>query len=191
MLLAGLAVLVANGLSMVFGPDARAVGVSHGSGSYLVGPLVLDKVRVFAASAAIAFVCGLFAFLRYTRIGIAIRACADNGLGATVAGLNVERLYAVTFGIGLACVGAAGALLATTADAAPGLASTYTLLAFAVVLIGGLGSMAGALLGGLLIGISEALAGLFVAPSMNGMVWVGLLIVVLVVRPQGLFGRRA
>src|SRR5437762_2675020 len=81
----------------------------------------------FAASAALAFACGLFAFLRYTRTGIAIRACADNGLGAAVAGLNVERLYAVTFGVGLACVGAAGALLATTADAAPDLASTYTL----------------------------------------------------------------
>ncbi len=106
-------------------------------------------------------------------------------------GLNVKRLYALTFGIGLACVGAAGALMATIADAAPGLASAYTLLAFTIVIIGGLGSMAGALLGGVLIGVSEALAGFFAAPSMKSMFSFGLLIAVLVLRPQGLLGRRA
>ena len=189
-LLVGLAIIV-NGLLMIFGPDARPAGVSYGFGSYLVGPLILDKVRVFAALAALAFACGLFAFFRYTRIGTAIRACADNLLGAAVVGLHVKRLYALTFGIGLACVGAAGALMVTIADAAPGLAPAYTLLAFTIVIIGGLGSMAGALLGGVLIGVSEALAEFLAAPSMKSMFWFGLLIAVLVLRPQGLLGRRA
>jgi len=190
-LLVGLAILIVNGLLMIFGPDARPVSLAYGFDSYLVGPLILDKVRVFAAVAALAFACGLFAFFRYTRTGTAIRACADNLTGAAVVGLNVKRLYALTFGIGLACVGAAGALMATIADAAPGLASAYTLLAFTIVIIGGLGSMAGALLGGVLIGVSEALAGFFAAPSMKSMFSFGLLIAVLVLRPQGLLGRRA
>src|SRR5207247_8469475 len=129
-----------------------------------VGAPILDKVRVFAAVAALTFACGLFAFFRYTRTGTAIRACADNLLGAAVVGLNVKRLYALTFGIGLACVGAAGALMVTIADAAPGLASAYTLLAFTIVIIGGLGSMAGALAGGVLIGGPEALAGFLRGP---------------------------
>src|SRR6266566_3325444 len=178
-LLVGLAILIVNGLLMIFGPDARPVSLAYGFDSYLVGPLILDKVRVFAAVAALAFACGLFAFFRYTRTGTAIRACADNLTGAAVVGLNVKRLYALTFGIGLACVGAAGALMATIADAAPGLASAYTLLAFTIVIIGGLGSMAGALLGGVLIGVSEALAGFFAAPSMKSMFSFGLLILVL------------
>jgi branched-chain amino acid transport system permease protein len=190
-LLVGLAIIVVNAVLMIFGPDARPVSLAYGFDSYLVGPLILDKVRVFAAVAALAFACGLFAFFRFTRTGTAIRACADNLVGAAVVGLNVKRLYALTFGIGLACVGAAGALMVTIADAAPSLASAYTLLAFTIVIIGGLGSMAGALLGGVLIGVSEALAGFYAEPSMKSMFSFALLIAVLVLRPQGLVGRRA
>jgi branched-chain amino acid transport system permease protein len=190
-LLVGLAIIVVNGTLMVFGPDARPVSLPYGFDSYLIGSLILDKVRVFAAGAALAFACGLFAFFRFSRTGKAIRACADNLHGAAVVGLNVKRLYALTFGIGLACVGAAGALMVTIADAAPALASAYTLLAFTIVIIGGLGSMAGALAGGILIGVSEALAGFYVEPSMKTMFSFGLLIAVLVVRPQGLLGRAA
>jgi branched-chain amino acid transport system permease protein len=189
-LLVGLAIIIVNALLMIFGPDARPANLSYAFDSYLVGPLIVDKVRLYAAVAALAVASVLFAFFRYTRTGTAIRACADNLTGAAVVGLNVKRLYALTFGLGLACVGAAGALMVTIADAAPGLASAYTLLAFTIVIIGGLGSMAGALVGGLLIGVSEALAGFLVAPAMKSMFSFALLIVVLVVRPQGLMGRR-
>jgi len=190
-LLVGLAIIVVNALLMIFGPDARPVNLPYGFDSYLVGPLIVDKVRLYAAVAAVAVASLLFAFFRYTRTGTAIRACADNLVGAAVVGLNVKRLYALTFGLGLACVGAAGALMVTIADAAPGLASAYTLLAFTIVIVGGLGSMAGALIGGVLIGVSEALAGFLVSPSTKSMFSFALLILVLVVRPQGLMGRRA
>jgi branched-chain amino acid transport system permease protein len=189
-LLVGLAIIIVNALLMIFGPDARPANLSYAFDSYLVGPLIVDKVRLYAAVAALAVASVLFAFFRYTSTGTAIRACADNLTGAAVVGLDVKRLYALTFGLGLACVGAAGALMVTIADAAPGLASAYTLLAFTIVIIGGLGSMAGALVGGLLIGVSEALAGFLVAPAMKSMFSFALLIVVLVVRPQGLMGRR-
>jgi branched-chain amino acid transport system permease protein len=190
-LLVGLAIFIVNGLLMVFGPDARPTNLSYAFDSYLIGPLIVDKVRILAAVAALAVAIALFVFFRFTPTGTAIRACADNLVGAAVVGLNVKRLYALTFGLGLACVGAAGALMVTIADAAPSLAGAYTLLAFTIVIIGGLGSMTGALVGGLLIGISEALAGFLIEPSMKSMFSFALLIAVLVLRPQGLMGQRA
>jgi branched-chain amino acid transport system permease protein len=189
-LLVGVGIIIVNVLLIGFGPDARPVNLSYGFDSYEIGPLIVDKPRVFAATAAIAVAAALFWFFRRTRTGAAIRACADNLVGAGVVGLNVKRLYALTFGLGLACVGAAGALLVTIADPTPSLGPSYTLIAFIIVIIGGLGSMAGALVGGVLIGVSEALAGFLFAPSMKSMFSFALLVAVLVLRPQGLMGRR-
>jgi len=189
-LLVGLAIIIVNGLLMIFGPDARPTNLPYSFDSYLLGPLFIDKARVYAAIGALVVSAALFAFFRYTTIGTAIRACADNLTGAAVVGLNVKRLYALTFGLGLACVGAAGALMVTIADASPLLAQAFTLLAFTIVIIGGLGSMTGALVAGILIGVSEALASFFLAPSMKSMFSFALLVAVLVLRPQGLMGRR-
>jgi len=189
-LLVGLAIVIVNGLLMIFGPDARPTNLPYSFDSYLVGPLFVDKARVYAAVGALVVAAALFAFFRYTTTGTAIRACADNRTGAAVVGLNIKRLYALTFGLGLACVGAAGALLVPIADASPLLSQQFTLLAFIIVIVGGLGSMAGALIGGVVIGISEALASLFMAPSIKSMFSFALLVAVLVLRPQGLMGRR-
>jgi branched-chain amino acid transport system permease protein len=132
----------------------------------------------------------LFAFFRFTLIGTAIRACADNYTGALVVGLDVKRLYALTFGLGAACVGAAGTMLTLLIDTTPLLGPSYTLLAFVIVITGGLGSMTGALIGGVLIGVTEALAGLLFTPSTKSMFAFGILVLVLLLRPQGLLGRR-
>jgi branched-chain amino acid transport system permease protein len=190
-LLVGVGLIIVNGLLMAFGPDAHAVNLPYGFDSFEIGPLLIDEARAYAAVAAIAVASALFLFFRRTRTGAAIRACADNLTGAAVVGLDIRRLYALTFGLGLACVGAAGALLVTIADPAPSLGPAYTLLAFVIVIIGGLGSMAGALVGGVLIGVSEALAGFLFEPSMKSMFSFALLMLVLVVRPQGLMGQRA
>jgi len=190
-LLVGLAIVIVNGLLMIFGPNARPTDLSYSFDSYAIGPIFIDKARVYAASGAIIVSAALFVFFRYTPIGVAIRACADNLLGAAVVGLNINRLYALTFGLGLACVGAAGALMVPIADASPQLSQSFTLLAFTIVIIGGLGSMTGALLGGIAIGVSEAIAGFLFAPSMKSMFSFALLVAVLVLRPQGLMGRRA
>jgi len=189
-LLVGIAIIVLNGVLMIFGPDAQPANLPYAFDSYAIGPIFIDKVRIYSAVAAFAIATALFAFFRYTATGTAIRACADNLTGAAVVGLDVKRLYAITFGIGLACVGAAGALMVTIADASPSLGPAYTLLAFIIVIVGGLGSMAGALVGGLLIGVSEALSGFLIEPSMKSMFSFALLIAVLVLRPHGLMGRR-
>ncbi|HEY3643177.1 MAG TPA: branched-chain amino acid ABC transporter permease [Xanthobacteraceae bacterium] len=190
-LLVALGMVIVNGLLIIFGPDARPANLSYALDSYEIGPLLIDKARLLAAAAAVAVAAALFAFFRLTALGTAIRACADNLLGAAVVGLNVKRLYALSFGIGLACVGAAGALMVTIADARPALAQAFTLQAFIIVIVGGLGSMSGALVGGVLIGVSEALAGFFFEPSMKSMFSFALLVLVLVLRPQGLMGSRA
>jgi branched-chain amino acid transport system permease protein len=191
LLLLAISILLTSGTLMIFGPDARNVQLPYAFDSYEIGGLIIDKVRLFAAAGALALVLALTAFFRFSRTGKAIRACADNQLGAQVVGLDVKRLYAVTFGIGAACVGAAGCLLLLLVDVQPYLATDYTLLGFVIVILGGLGSMPGALLGGLLVGLSEALAGFFIDPSLKSMFSFGLLILVLLVRPQGLLGRRA
>ncbi|SKA16633.1 amino acid/amide ABC transporter membrane protein 1, HAAT family [Enhydrobacter aerosaccus] len=190
LLLLGIALVLVNVCLAVVGPDSRGVQLDSQFDSYEFGPLVLDAVRLHAAIAAVAIAGLLWLFFTHTRIGKSIRAAADNNMGALVVGLNVKRLYAITFGVGAACVGAAGALMITIIPVTPFLAAEYTLLAFIIVIVGGLGSMTGALLGGLLIGVSEAVAGLLVDPSLKSMFSFGLLILVLLLRPQGLTGKR-
>lgn len=190
-LLAAVAIIMVNGLLMIFGPDARNVLVDYSLDSIEIGPLLVDKVRVITAGMALAITAALFAFFKLSHTGKAIRACADNHMGALVVGLNVKQLYALTFGIGSACVGAAGAMMTLLIDTTPNIGPVFTLQAFVIVIIGGLGSMPGALLGGVLIGLSEAMSGLFFAPSAKTMFGVAILILVLLFRPQGLLGRKA
>jgi branched-chain amino acid transport system permease protein len=190
LLLVALAIIIANVLLIVFGPDARSVQTSYTFDSFQVGPLIVDAAKVYAAAAAIVFTAALFAFFRFTLVGKAIRACADNHTGALVVGLDVKQLYALTFGLGAACVGAAGTMMVLIVDATPMLGPSYTLLAFVIVITGGLGSMPGALLGGVLIGVTEALAGLLFTPSAKSMFAFGILVLVLLFRPQGLLGKR-
>jgi branched-chain amino acid transport system permease protein len=191
MLLVAVAIIMVNGLLLLFGPDARNVQVDYQLESFELGALLLDKARIFAASLAVLAAAALFAFFRFSLTGKAIRACADNYAGAKVVGLNVKRYYALTFGLGSVCVAVAGCAMVVLVDVTPGLGPYYTLLAFVIVIVGGLGSMGGALLGGVLIGVSEALAGLFIAPSAKSMFSFGLLILVLLLRPQGLLGKQA
>jgi len=189
-LLLAVSIIILNGLLLAFGPDARHVQVPYGYDSIELGPMLLDTVRVYAAIAAIVLAAGLYLFFRFTDLGTAIRACADNLLGAQIVGLDVKRLYALTFGLGCALVGASGTLMVMMRDATPILAVQLTLLSFIVVIVGGLGSMAGALVGGVLIGVSEALAGFLLIPSLKSLFSYGLLILVLLLRPEGLLGRR-
>ncbi|MGQ0544837.1 MAG: branched-chain amino acid ABC transporter permease [Betaproteobacteria bacterium] len=188
MLLVAVAIIMVNALLMTFGPDARNVQVDYQLESFQAGPLLFDKARLYAAGAAVLAAAALFAFFKFSLVGKAIRACADNYFGAKVVGLNVKHLYALTFGLGSACVAIAGCAMVLLVDVTPPLGPYYTLLAFVIVIVGGLGSMGGALLGGIVIGLTESLAGLFCAPSAKSMVSFGLLILVLVLKPQGFLG---
>jgi len=190
LLLAAVGIVITASCLVIFGPDAQNVPLSYSFDSVEIGVLLIDKARLLAGGAALVISALLFLFFRYTRAGKEIRACADNIAGARVVGLDVKRLYALSFGIGSVCIGAAGCIILVLVDVHPYLAGQYTLLAFVIVIIGGMGSHAGALLGGVLIGVSEAMAGLLLQPSLKTMFSYGLLILVLLFRPQGLLGRR-
>jgi branched-chain amino acid transport system permease protein len=190
LLLVAIALIIVNTLLIIFGPDARTVQTSYAFDSFQLGALIVDATKLYAGAAAILVATLLFAFFRFAPIGKAIRACADNYTGALVIGLDVKRLYALTFGIGAACVGAAGVMMTLIVDVTPMIGPAYTLLAFVIVITGGLGSMAGALLGGLLIGLTEALAGLLFTPSAKSMFAFAILVLVLLFRPQGILGKR-
>jgi branched-chain amino acid transport system permease protein len=190
MLLVAVATILVNLQLILFGPDARTVQTSYAFDSFLLGSLIVDASKAYAGATAVLIAGVQFAFFRFTVTGKAIRACADNYTGALVVGLDVKRLYALTFGIGAACVGAAGVMLSLVIDVTPALGPTYTLLAFVIVITGGLGSMPGALLGGVLIGLTEALAGLLYTPSAKSMFAFGILVLVLLFRPQGILGKR-
>jgi len=191
LLLVAVAIIIVNLLLIAFGPDARSVQVAYAFDSFQLGSLIVDATKLYAGIAAIVVACLLFAFFQYTRIGTAIRACADNYTGALVVGLDIKHLYALTFGLGAACVGAAGVMLVLIVDVTPSLGPAYTLLAFVIVITGGLGSMPGALLGGVLIGLTEAMAGLLFSPSAKSMFAFAILVLVLLFRPQGILGKRS
>ncbi len=191
LLLLAVATILTASLLIGFGPDARNVQVDYAYDSFEVGPLLLDKVRVIAALGALLAVAALlWGFFRFTRTGKSIRACADNQIGAAVVGLDVQRLYALTFGIGAACVGAAGVPDAAAGRCEPYVAADYTLLAFIIVIVGGLGSMPGACSAACIVGVAEALAARFIEPSLKSVISFAPLILVLLVRPQGLAGPR-
>ena len=191
LLLVAIAIIIINVLLIIFGPDAQSVQTSYSYDSFQIGKLIVDATKLYAAAAALAVAVALYGFFQFTAIGTAIRACADNYTGALVVGLDVKHLYALTFGLGAACVGAAGVMLVLIVDVTPSLGPAYTLLAFVIGITGGLGSMPGALLGGVLIGLTEAMAGLIFTPSAKSMFAFAILVLVLLFRPQGIMGKKA
>ena len=191
LLLVAVAIIVVNVLLIIFGPDAKGIQTSYSYDSFQIGALIIDATKAYAGLGALVVAAALFAFFQYTTLGTSIRACADNYTGALVVGLDVKHLYALTFGLGAACVGAAGVMLILIVDVTPSLGPAYTLLAFVIVITGGLGSMPGALLGGVLIGLTEAMAGLLFTPSAKSMFAFAILVLVLLFRPQGIMGKRA
>jgi branched-chain amino acid transport system permease protein len=183
--------LLFGGIQLVaFGPDPRPSVSNLSFETITMAGVRMDLARLQAATVAAALIAALAAFLRFSAFGRFIRAAADNHLGGLIVGLPIARIYAITFGIGAACAGIAGALISPLFDAQPFLAVDFTLLAFVTVIVGGLGSFVGALIGGLTIGLTEAIAALVFAPSMKTALSYGLLIIVLIVRPRGFFGAR-
>jgi branched-chain amino acid transport system permease protein len=191
LLLLGVGLVLENSALMAFGPDPQRVGSSLARATLWFGPVFVDMARLAAFTVALALTCALWFFLRRTDLGRAMRATADNPYGALVVGTDVRRVYAAAFGIGAACVGAAGALVSPIIPFSPSLGLSASVTSFNIVIIGGMGSLPGAFAGGLLVSVAESLGAAFLAPSMKELVSFGILILVLLFRPTGLFGRRA
>ena len=191
LLLLGVALVLENTALVAFGPDPQRVRSPLAQATLWIGPVFVDMARLVAFGVALALTCALWLFLRRTDLGRTMRATADNPYGALVVGTDVRRVYAVAFGIGAACVGAAGALVSPILPFSPAAGLAASVASFNIVIIGGMGSLPGAFAGGLLVSVAESLGAVFLSPSMKELVSFGLLIVVLLFRPSGLFGRSA
>jgi branched-chain amino acid transport system permease protein len=154
-----------------------------------LGPVRINAMRLASLAAALVLTVALAAFLRRTLVGKAVRALIQDRQSARMLGIHVERYYLVTFGFGCALAGVAAALLTPIYTLSPGLGDVFILPAFAVVVLGGLGSITGALIGGLLVGLIESFAGYYLEPSLKQSIWFVILIAALIVRPAGLLGQ--
>ncbi|HTO51290.1 MAG TPA: branched-chain amino acid ABC transporter permease [Burkholderiales bacterium] len=154
-----------------------------------VGEIRVTATRLIILVAVTVIAVALHFFLQRTLIGKSIRAVTQDRQAARLMGINVERTFMVTFGIGAALAGLAGALIAPIYTLSPGIGGNFILAAFAVVVLGGLGSVAGAYFGGMIVGIVEAFAGYYIDPELKQAIWFLIFLAVLVVRPTGLFGQ--
>ena len=190
LLMLGVALVLENLALVLFGPDMQRVRSPLTMATIWLGPLFVDVARLVTFGVAVLLTSVLYLFLFRTRLGKTIRAAADNTYGALVIGANVQRVYMVAFGIGAACVGAAGALVSAFLPFQPASGLSATVTSFNIVVIGGMGSLIGAFFGGLLVSVAESLGAVFLSPSLKEIVSFSLLILILLFRPAGLFGRR-
>jgi branched-chain amino acid transport system permease protein len=186
----GIALLIDNGLLLFFGPNPRSVKLPGDRGVEILGAVVtLSRLLAFGVSLVLAAL--LYLLLQRTRLGTAIRAVAANDSGAQMVGIDTRRIYMVTFAIGTACAGAAGVLVAPLVTIEPTTGELFNIIAFVVVVLGGMGNVVGAVVGGLIIGLTEQLGALYL-PGQSPLLSVFIVFVlVLFLRPQGLFGRKA
>jgi len=187
----GIAIVIENLALYAFHADTRTIDVPAGFNVIDVGIALLGVSRVIGFCAVIALALLLWAFMNFTDTGKAIRAVAKEQLGAQLAGIDVAHIYAVTFGLGTACLAVAACLLIPTFYVNPNVGRGFVLVAFTIVVLGGMGSVAGALVGGILIGVIESLGGLLFGESLGQLGIFLVFILVLLVRPTGLFGARA
>jgi branched-chain amino acid transport system permease protein len=191
LLMLGVALVLENVALLAFGPEPIRVRSPLASATIWLGPVFVDVARLVTFAVAVALTSALWAFLFRTDLGRTIRAAADSTYGALVIGTDVRRVYAVAFGIGAACVGAAGALVSPIVPFQPPTGLSLSVASFNIVIIGGMGSLLGAFVGGLLVSLAESLGAVFLKPSLKELFSFSLLVVILLLRPAGLFGRRS
>ena len=185
----GISIAIVNLAQLAFTSDLRAI--EYITGSIVLGPFALSKSRLIAFVFALAITAGAFAFLRWTKPGKAIRATSQSREVAMVCGINVDRIHLLAFGMASALAGAGGALIAVIVAIQPEMGQIWTFKSFLVIVLGGAGNYPGALLGGMLLWVVEQLASLFLTTQLSEAVSYILLVLVLLVRPTGLFKGRA
>lgn len=185
----GVAILIENGLLLWFGATPRRVGVDAGEPLRLLGAIVTVP-RLIAFAGALAVAAALYGVLRRTRIGTAVRAVGQNPRGASLVGIDPRRIYVLTFALGASTVGAAAVLVLPFLQLEPVTGASFTIIAFVVVVLGGLGDVIGALVGGLIIGVVQQMGGVLLPDQDNLLPVFVVFVATLFLRPEGLFGRR-
>jgi branched-chain amino acid transport system permease protein len=187
----GLSIILENAALLFFKSDTRTIDTAYTLTTVAIGPAMIALPKLVAFGGALAVSALLLWVVGKTDLGRAIRAVAKEKHGAKLMGIDVDHVYAMSFGIGLACLGAAACFLLPAYYVNPQVGNGFVLVAFTVVVLGGMGSFGGALLGGLLIGVVESLGGLYLGESLGQIGIFVIFIAVLLFRPQGLFGAKA
>jgi len=185
----GVLIFLENLMNFFFGGDLRGITTSYTTSSYVIGDLAVPLARLGAAVVSLAAVVVLALFLHRTSLGKAIRAAANNREGAALVGIDVPRVYLISFSLGTAAAALAGAVIVPFSLVSPFVGDEFILKAFVIAVIGGLGSVGGALVGGLLIGLIEAVSSLYISASLGTAIVFAILIAVLLYRPWGIFGQ--
>jgi len=184
----GISIALVNAAQLAFTSDLRSV--EYLTGSWVLGPFAFSKPRVIAFVFAGGLTAAAFLFLQYTRLGKAIRATSQSREVAMVCGIDVGAIHRLTFGLASALAAAGGALIAVIVAIQPEMGQIWTFKSFLVIVLGGAGNYPGALVGGMLLGLVEQLASLFLTTQLSEVVAYVLLVLVLLVRPTGLLGGR-
>lgn len=172
----------------IYAADPRRINIEYSTAFYLGGNLTIAPAKFLTVIVSILMIVGLTLFLRYTRVGYAIRAAAQNKVAARLMGINIHETYAITFGIAVALTAMAGAMMGTFQPITPVTGPIWTLRAFAIVALGGLGKIQGVVVGGMVLGMAESFVGGYVGIGWATAVAFILLVVMLMVRPQGITG---
>ncbi|MCC6192012.1 MAG: branched-chain amino acid ABC transporter permease [Anaerolineales bacterium] len=184
----GLMVFMRNGAQFLWSPNYRLIQTPLVAGRLELFGLFVGKPQLVAALGALITTGLVFWFLKRTETGRTLQAVAEDQDAAALMGINPDRTFMLAWGIGAACVGVAGALLANYYYIFPTVGNTFVLMAFVAVALGGFGSVPGALLAGVIIGVVEVLTGLFISPAFKNITAYVLYMVVVLVRPRGLLG---
>ncbi len=187
----GIAIVLENLALLAFKSDTRTIETAYTLTTVAIGPVMIALPKLVAFAGALAASALLFVIVTRTDLGRAIRAVAKEKQGAKLMGIDVDHVYAMCFGIGFACLGAAACFLLPAYYVNPQVGAGFVTVAFTIVVLGGMGSFVGALIGGLLIGVVESLSGLLLGESLGQIGIFVIFIAVLLFRPQGLFGARA
>ncbi len=185
----GLSLVLQNGALMAFGPTPRGIPVPYGVSGWHVGPVVVNQARTYSFLAACLLLAALYVVLYRSQLGRALRATADNLEAATYMGIDVRRSYMLALGLGIAASAAAGALVATYHPMQPYVAWDFIVLMFIAVVLGGLGRVEGAFVGGLLIGVVQNLSAAVLPLQLQNIALYVIFLLTLFLRPYGLFGR--
>jgi branched-chain amino acid transport system permease protein len=186
--LVSMGLILENLALLLWGPDHRSPQTALSLKTFWIGPIMIDISRLIAFAVAIFITVLIFIFLKKTATGKRIRAASDNRTGAILVGIDVDRINNVSFALGAATTAAAGVLLLPLMPISPYMGHDFTLTAFIVVILGGMGNLFGSLVGGLILGVAESASTLFLPATLKHAVSFTILIIIMLFRPQGLFG---
>jgi branched-chain amino acid transport system permease protein len=186
---AGLSIFLSNMATVIFGSNIKAAVTKYTSTSFSVGDIIVSIPRFISFIIAIAFTIMLYIIIQRTEYGRALRATAQNRRVAELMGINYKKIYAIAFGLGLALIGVSASLLVPNSSVSPTIGDTYGIKCFIIVVLGGLGSIPGALVGGIILGLIEKVGAVFMSDAYAQLIEFIVFVLMLLFRPAGLFGR--